>query len=93
MKVVIFVKNVSSPDSYHCAWQILNLSAPGMVETLVYPAETSVEARWSGISLDPLLVGPYPAEPGSTWEILQTEEKGIPLLQKGYYNSYSLKIM
>ena len=87
VKVVIFAKNASaaaSPESYHWPWQILNLSAPGMAEMLVYPAETSIEAIWSGISLGrPLMVGPFSAEPGSTWEILQPEERDTPTLQQG----------
>ena len=48
--VVIFAKNVNALDSYHWPWQILNLLAPCVAEALLYPAETSLEARWSGIS-------------------------------------------
>ena len=85
VKVVIFAKNASaqSPESYHWPWQILNLSTPGSVETLVYPAESSIEARWSGIGLHPFLVGPFPVEPGSMWEILQPKESDTPVLQQG----------
>ena len=74
--VVIFAKNVNALDSYHWPWQILNLLAPGVAEALLYPAETSLEARWSGISWHPLLVGPFSVQSGSTWEILQPEEMG-----------------
>lgn len=81
VKVVIFSKNASAPESYHWPWQILNLS-PAMDEAFVYPAESSIEARWSGISLDPLLVGPFLAKPGSTWEILQPEERDTPASNK-----------
>ena len=50
---------------HNCAWQIINLSAD-MAETFKYPAETSVDARWSGSNQhDPLLVGPIPAKPGT----------------------------
>lgn len=85
VKVVVFTKNASAPESYYVAWQVLTLS-PAMTEAFTYPAETSIEARWSGISLrDPLLVGPVPAEPGSTWEIFQPEEKGTPALQQGLW--------
>ena len=83
VKVVIFAKNINALDSYHWPWQILSLSAPGVAEALLYPAETSLEARWSGISRYPLLVGPFPVQSGSMWEILQPEERGTPALQQG----------
>ena len=84
VKVVIFTKNANALDSYHWPWQILHLSAPGVAETLLYPAETSLKARWSGIVIGrhPLLVGPFPVQSGSTWEILQPEERGTPVLQQ-----------
>jgi hypothetical protein len=85
VKVVIFAKNASAQalESYHWPWHILNLFA-GMADVLVYPAESSLEARWSGISLHgPLLMGPLPVKSGSTWEILQPEESGTPSLQQG----------
>ena len=43
-----------------------------------------MEARWSGIGLHPFLVGRFPVEPGSTWEILQPKESDTPILQQGY---------
>lgn len=87
VKVVIFTKNASAEalQSYHWPWHILNLFA-GMADVLVYPAESTLEARWSGISLHnmhPLLVGPLPVKSGSTWEILQPEERDSPALQQG----------
>ena len=41
MKVVVFTKNDGAPESYYCAWQVLNVS-PSTTEKFIYPAETSL---------------------------------------------------
>ena len=78
VKVVVFTKNDGAPESYYCAWQILNVS-PSTTEKFMYPAETSIDARWSGKSLHPV-----PAKPGSTLEILNPEEESrvnVPVMR------------
>ena len=70
----------------YVVWHILETQTEA---DFVYPATTGVGAYYFHDNVK-LLMGPFPANPGSTWEIHQ-ENKHSPRL-KGSYPSYGLKI-
>ena len=77
-EVVVFTKNFSynTPRTYYTAWQVLRTI--GSVD-FVYPASVSVgvtnQAQMS-------IVGPFPTELGTTWEITQETSSSMAELKQ-----------
>ena len=73
-----------SPNSKYVVWHILQTQTEA---DFVYPAKTGVGAYYIHDSIK-LVMGPFSAECGSTWEIHQ-EEKHSPKLKEGNYHSFT----
>ena len=83
--VVVFTKNFgdNSPvsESYYAAWQVLHVNTSVAFE---YPASTSVGATY-GDEYQTVIIGPFGAGLGSTWEIFYEDRECIPNLVEGLY--------
>ena len=88
LEVLVFATNYNVPMSTYCAWETLNVKSA--VQTFEYPVETFVEATYSnsGSDIEIQTLGPFHAEKGSTWQILQPEQDSTPVLKQGY-NSHA----
>ena len=75
-----------SPDSKYVVWHIFETQTEA---DFVYPATTGVGAYYFHDNVK-LVMGPFSAELGSTWEIDQ-ENKHSPKLKKGT-SSFGFKI-
>lgn len=73
---VAVANDPGSPDSMYVVWHILETQTEA---DFVYPATTGVGAYYFHDNVK-LLMGPFPANPGSTWEIHQ-ENKHSPRLK------------
>ena len=81
--VVVFSKNfsIATPDAYYEAWHVLK--GHSSVD-FVYPVSTSVGAKYEDNG-QVITSGPFPAEPGTTWEITQERGQAATLKQSECY--------
>ncbi len=81
--VVVFTKNfsVDTPKTYFAAWEVIRVQTSS---GFVYPITTSVGASYQHHDQHNTM-GPFGAEPGSTWEINQNNPATAPLIMPGLY--------
>ncbi len=77
--VIVFTKNdFPRVTDAHVAWQVLRTNVSVM---FVYPASNSIGASFD-MSNTTIILGPFPAGLGSTWEIIAETEKSTPVLKE-----------
>ena len=86
--VVVFTKNfsVNTPKAYYCAWQVLKTQTNAH---FVYPVDVAVGATYTSGGQQ-IIIGPYEAEPGSTWEISQESATDTAVVKKSKTNNLLL---
>ena len=81
--VVVTSKNyyAKASDAIKAAWQVLKAQSSSQ---FVFPASSSVSASYRARG-QITTAGPFPADAGSTWEMIDELETDIPVLKQGQY--------